>query len=427
MESGEFYATFHVEPEISRFHVKQQCIAALQHGEWRAVISLTRYRDLLQARDVRQIFAASFIGRLPIGVTGLALLLFVQSTLGSFAQGGAAAAFYMAGLAFMAPILGRIIDRRGPRDVLAATAVLFPAALVALVWMMEHVGSAALVLAAAVGATFPPITVCMRTYFRQRLADEQLLSTAYSLESVLIELIFILGPLMVALFVAAASPAMAVYSAAACGCFGAVLFFRSAAVRSWRIEPRETARLLGPLGERGFIALIVVVLCFAAAFGFLEIGVTAYTIERNSPALAGVLLGLMSVGSAMGGLAYGSRSWRMPLAPQFSLLMGLMAVGLALLSVPSHPVAFGVIGFLAGVVMAPVLIVQSMLVAKSVRPEHTAEAFTWSASALLAGVGLGLAGGGLLLETYRSNAAIAGAAASAMLGAVLARVALKSR
>jgi predicted MFS family arabinose efflux permease len=397
----------------------------MENGE--PVISLTRYKDLLQSRDVRQIFAASFIGRLPIGVTGLALLLFVQSTLGSFAQGGAAAAFYMAGLAFMAPILGRVIDRRGPRGVLAATSVLFPAALVALVWAVEHVGSAAVVLAAAVGATFPPITVCMRTYFRQRLADELLLSTAYSLESVLIELIFILGPLLVALFVAAAPPATAVYFAAACGAIGAILFLRSTAVRSWRIEPRSASRLLGPLGEPGFIPLIIVVLCFAAAFGFLEIGVTAYATERDSVALAGVLLGLMSVGSAIGGLAYGSRGWRMPLVPQFSLLMGLMAVGLALLSLPSHPVAFAVIGFGAGVVMAPVLIVQSMLVAKSVRAEHTAEAFTWSASALLAGVGLGLAGGGLLLETYRSGAAIAGAAASAMLGAVLARVALKSR
>jgi len=82
------------------------------------VISLTRYRDLLQARDVREIFAASFIGRLPIGITGLAVLLFVQSSLGSFAQGGAAAAFYMSGLAVMAPIFGRVIDRRGPKAVL---------------------------------------------------------------------------------------------------------------------------------------------------------------------------------------------------------------------------------------------------------------------------------------------------------------------
>lgn len=397
----------------------------MENGE--PVISLSRYTDLLQARDVRQIFAASFIGRLPIGITGLALLLFVQSALGSFAQGGAAAAFYMAGLATMAPVLGRVIDRRGPRGVLAATALLFPAALLALVWTVEHAGSPAIVLAALVGATFPPITVCMRTYFRQRLANELLLATAYSLESVLIELIFILGPLAVALFVAVATPAAAVYFAAGCGSVGALLFFRSSAVRAWRIEERSAARLLGPLGEPGFVPLIAVVLCFAAAFGFLEIGVTAYATEHHSVALAGLLLGLMSVGSAFGGLAYGSRSWRLPLGMQFSLLMALVGIGLALLSLASDPAVFAAIGFAAGIVMAPVLIVQSMLVAKSVRPEHTAEAFTWSASALLAGVGLGLAGGGLLLETYRSNAAIAGAAASALLGAALARFALKGR
>jgi MFS family permease len=391
------------------------------------VISLARYRDLLQARDVREIFAASLIGRLPIGITGLALLLFVQSSLGSFAQGGAAAAFYMAGLAIMAPIFGRMIDRRGPRGVLSATVLLFPAALIALVWMVEHFGTPAIVLAAAVGASFPPITVCMRTYFRQRLADELLLSTAYSLESVLIELIFILGPVLVALFVAFATPAIAVYFAAICGGVGALLFLRSAAVRTWKIEPRTIVRLLGPLGESGFIPLVIVVLCFAASFGFLEIGVTAYATERGSVALAGLLLGLMSVGSALGGLAYGSRSWRLPLVPQFSLLLVLMGVGLALLSLVSHPAAFAVIGFGAGVVMAPVLIVQSMLVAKSVRPEHTTEAFTWSASALLAGVGLGLAGGGFLLEVYRSSAAIAGAAGSALASAALARLTLRSR
>jgi predicted MFS family arabinose efflux permease len=77
--------------------------------------------------------------------------------------------------------------------------------------------------------------------------------------------------------------------------------------------------------------------------------------------------------------------------------------------------------------MAPVLIVQSMLVAKSVRAENSAEAFTWSASALLAGVGLGLAAGGMLLEVYPSNAALAAGAASALLAALLSWLGLKGR
>lgn len=391
------------------------------------MISLGRYSALLQAREVREIFAASWIGRLPIGITGLAILLFVQTSRGSFGEGGAATACYVGGLSLAAPLLGRLIDRYGPRGVLLASVALFPAALCAFVWAIERLGAPALMLAVLAGATFPPITVCMRTYFRQRFADEMQLATAYSLESVLIELIFILGPVLVALFVAYASPATAVYFAAGCGSVGALLFLRSAAVRTWRIETRTAPSLLGPLAEPGFAPLIGVVLLFSAAFGFLEIGATAYATERGSPALAGFLLGLMSVGSALGGLAYGSRSWRFALVPQFSLLLVLMGVGLGLLSLTSHPLAFAAVGFAAGIVMAPVLIVQSMLVAKSVRAEHTAEAFTWSASALLAGVGVGLGAGGLILEVYRSHAALAAAAASALLAAVLARLALKGR
>jgi predicted MFS family arabinose efflux permease len=175
------------------------------------------------------------------------------------------------------------------------------------------------------------------------------------------------------------------------------------------------------------VPLIGVVLLFSSAFGFLEIGVTAYATERGSPALAGVLLGLMSVGSALGGLAYGSRSWHFALVPQFSLLLALMGIGLGVLSFPSHPLAFAVAGVAAGIVMAPVLIVQSMLVAKSVRAEHTAEAFTWAASALLAGVGAGVGAGGLILEVYRSGAALAAASASALLAALLACLALRNR
>ena len=390
------------------------------------VISLSRYTNLLQAAEVRELFAASLIGRLPIGITGLAILLYVQQSRASFAEGGAATACYVAGLSVAAPVLGRVIDRYGPRGVLSAAALLFPAALVALVWAVDHLGAAALLFAVAAGASFPPITVCMRTFFRQRLADELQLSTAYSLESVLIELIFILGPLLVALFVATASPAIAVYFAAGSGFLGALLFLRSSAMRAWRIEQRTVSRLLGPLGEPGFVPLIVVVLCFSTAFGFLEIGVTAYATERAQPALAGLLLGLMSVGSALGGLAYGSRSWRFALVPQFSMLLALMGTGLVVLSFAGQTLAFAALGFFAGIVMAPVLIVQSMLVAKSVRAEHTAEAFTWSASALLAGVGIGLGAGGLLLETYRSNAPLAAAAVSALLAALLARLTLRA-
>jgi hypothetical protein len=148
-----------------------------------------------------------------------------------------------------------------------------------------------------------------------------LLSTVYSAESVLIEIIFIVGPLIVALLVAFATPSSAVWFSAAW----------ASRERCSFCAPTTTPALLGPLADRRFVRLVAVVLCFATAFGFLEIGLTAYAIERADAALAGVLLGLMSAGSALGGLAYGSRAWHFPLARQFAAALALTAVGLAVL------------------------------------------------------------------------------------------------
>jgi hypothetical protein len=230
--------------------------------------------------------------------------------------------------------------------------------------------------------------------------------------------------MLVALLVTYASPAAAVWFAAACGLIGTLLFLRSPALRQWQIEARTSASLLGPLAERGFPSLVAVVLCFSSAFGLVEIGVVAYATESADAALAGVLLGVMSAGSALGGLAYGSRGWHLPLAHQFAIALALMSAGLAVLALRWEPWAFTAWCTLGGIAMAPALIIQSMLAAKLARSEHSTEAFTWTTSALLAGVGIGLATGGALLERFPSQAALAAGAGAALIAAAGARLLL---
>lgn len=383
------------------------------------MISLEKYKSVVASPGLGFLFAASIIGRLPIGMSGLSILLLVRGASGSFASGGAATGSFVAGLACFAPLLGRIIDRYGPRTILLVSAFLFPASLLALVAAVSQGASllAIAACAAVAGACFPPITVCVRTFLRQRLGDDPLLATAYSLDSVLIESIFIVGPLLVALFVTVASPQRAIWFAAASGFVGVFLFLRSAALRHWRIEARSHGTILGPLAEKRFVALIIVVVSYALAFGLTELGVTAYASEAGHPPLAGVFLGLMSVGSAFGGLAYGSAHWHAPLLRQFSATLAIMGAGLLLLVAPWTTLVFAVLCIFAGVVMAPALIIQSMLVAKTAKAEHTTEAFTWSSSALLAGVGFGMALGGVLVETWRSPASFAAAAGAALAAA----------
>jgi MFS family permease len=386
----------------------------MQHKQ---MISLERYRSLFAAPGVRRLFLASIVGRLPIGMSGLAILLLVQSESGSFAAGGMATGCYVAGLAGVAPLLGRIIDGNGPRVTLLACSLLFPASMAALVTAVGAGAATPLILVCAIaaGATFPPVTVCMRTYLRQRIAADTALATAYSADSILIEVMFIAGPMLVAFFVSYWTPGAAVWFAAASGFAGALLFVGS--LGEWKIEAQRRRTLLGPLAQRDFVLLIAVVLCYAMAFGLTELAVAAYASEVHRPALAGVFLGLMSAGSAFGGLAYGSRSWRGPLLRQFGLTLALMGAGLLLLAGPWNVVAFGLLSILAGIVMAPALIIQSMLVAKTAKPNQVTEAFTWSTSGLLAGIGLGMTAGGALVEWGRSPAALCVAGIAALIAA----------
>ncbi len=390
------------------------------------MMSFARYAELIGIPGLRATILASILGRLPVGVAGLSVLLLVQAASHSFGRAGAASACYVAGLACMAPVVGRLIDRRGPRWPLLGSAVLYPSAMFGLLLAVR--GSApywgVLALAAMAGASLPPVTVCMRSFLKRRLGDDPLLATAYSLESVLIETIFIVGPMLVALLVALASAALAVGFAAACGFAGALLFARSPVLARWRVEPRAHPSLFGPLAERRFLALLAVIACYSIAFGLIEIGVTASAAEAGRRALAGVILGLMSVGSVLGGLVYGSRTWRLPLRRQFAAGLFLMGLGAALLALASQLLLFVVLSVVAGLVVAPVLAIQSMLVAKIASPHHATEAFTWSATGLLAGVGLGIAAGGWMLAHAHAPVVLAAAGSASLAASALALILL---
>ena len=67
--------------------------------------------------------------RLPISTVSFAMLMHVRALSGSFSVAGAAVGAYLAASAMTAPVIGRFIDRYGPRPALLVTGSLCPLAL----------------------------------------------------------------------------------------------------------------------------------------------------------------------------------------------------------------------------------------------------------------------------------------------------------
>ena len=383
------------------------------------MISLDRYARLLDTPGLRAALLASIIGRLPMGIAGLAILLFVQDATASFASAGIVSALYVLGVAAIAPLIGRMIDRLGPRPLLLTSAVVYPAALVALV--TAGAGAAWVALAALLaGAMLPPITICMRTLFPRLLEGSELLQTAYSLDSILVESIFVAGPALIALFVALNWRAGAVLFAATCAITGSALFARSPAIRQW-VRPAQPVRssLLGPLRNRYLLALYLATTFYSIAFGLLEVAITALATAQGKPAAAGVILALASVGSGAGALIYGSRGWAMPPQRQYIVAQFAMALGLLLIAPVTDLHWLAALSIVACSPMAPVIALQSVLVARFTPPQMMAESFTWAATALLGGVSTGIAAGGAIVESHAPVWAMLAAGASTFLAALV--------
>jgi len=382
------------------------------------VILFQRYADLLRVPGLRAALAASIIGRIPIGVATLSILLFLQARTDSFALAGSAASLYVLGLATVAPFLGRMIDRLGPRPVLAASATIYPGMLVALVLLTLYSDRYSWVAVAAffAGASFPPITICMRTLYPRLMPEAGLLQSAYSVDSALVEFIFIVGPALVAAFVAMGVTLGAILFAAVCAAGGNVIFLRTPAVRDWAVHPVVGSRsLIGPLRYPRLRALFAATVLYSIAFGLYEIAVTALSANRGRPAAAGVILALASVGSTTGALFYGAREWGAPVQRQFLIAVASMAAGLLLLAPIPNLNAFALVSVIACAPMAPVIAAQSVLVSRLSPRDALAESFTWGATCLLGGISAGIAAGGLLAEYLRAGWILVAAAVCALL------------
>ncbi len=183
---------------------------------------------------------ASAVARLPMAMIGLATLLYVQRTTGSFAVAGLVSAGMLIGVSLGSVAQGRVIDRIGPTRPLLVAAVAQAAAGVTLIVAIESRASVLTLVALrrrrrphpARHARLLPGAVDPSGARRARARD-----AAFSYEAISLEVFFILGPSLAALLSATAWPGIGTALALAATVVGSVGFALTRAVRTHRPAP----------------------------------------------------------------------------------------------------------------------------------------------------------------------------------------------
>jgi MFS family permease len=392
------------------------------------------FLEVLARPGALRFSAAGFVGRMPMAMFGLGTVLLIASVTGRYGLAGIVAAAGSVGYAVCAPQAARLSDRFGQRRVLRPLVIFFAASTVALICCAEFRAPlwTLLVTGAVAGASMPSLGSMVRARWSALLGGSGLLHAAFSLESVLDETIFVIGPAVVTLLATQVHPAAGV-AVAMVACLAGTLLLaaqhsteppaRPAPPPSRQLgSPRS---LLASIPAPGLITLAPVYLCLGAMFGTIDLSTVDFAQEHGHKPLAGFILGAYALGSAVGGLGYGARTWHSPGYRRFAVTLCIVVAGTATFwALPGLAVLTAVI-FCSGLAVSPTFIAGFTLIDQQAPDGRRTEGLAWLTSAISIGVAIGSAVAGQVIDAGGARWGYLFAAACGVVAAVVCLLGLR--
>jgi len=365
---------------------------------------------------------AGWLARLPMPILGLGAVLLVEGETGSYGLAGAVAGTLALVTSLVSPQWARAMDKRGQGVVLQVAFtgyLIFGVAFVAAVVLGAPQWSW-FVLAGLTGASGPNVGSVVRARWADAL-DPDGRQTAFAFESVVDEIVFVIGPPLVTLLATLINPPVGFLTGVLIGFCGGI----------WLSRLRETEPQVHPVQVDGprrrsalrnvtVLLVAIVYLAVGCVFGAMDVVVVAYAEEEGAPALAGLALAVYAFGSLIAGLAYGVVRLPGSLAVRFIACAVFFAVAAQLLLAVDSLVSLVPVGFLAGLAIAPVLVSGMSLVESRVSRSALTEALTWVVTGLTLGVTAGSALAGAAVDLWGAETSFAVPAVSAVLAGLLA-------
>ncbi|KQS58448.1 MFS transporter [Geodermatophilus sp. Leaf369] len=389
------------------------------------------YARIFTVPGSRAFSFAGWLARVPMSTVGLGSVLLVAGETGSYGLAGAVAGTLSLAFAVGSPQWARGMDRLGQGRVLvwASIAYLVLGLSFAAAVVFDAPRWSWFVLAALAGACGANVGAAVRARWSHALDDADDRQTAFAFESVVDEVVFVVGPPSITFLAALVAPPAGFVVGLLVGVSGAFWLARQEATQPPVAETapgerRSRTSVLSPT----LVVVATAYLAVGTVFGAMDVVVVGFAEVQGAPVLAGVALAAYAGGSLVSGLAYGVVRLPGTLVTRFvacAVFFGVAAQGLLLVGSLPWLVAAA---FLAGLAIAPVLVAGMSLVESRVDRRALNEGLTWTSTGLTLGVTGGAALAGAAVDAWGAQDAFLvpalGAAAAgvlALVGAVVLR------
>ncbi|WP_369359177.1 MFS transporter [Streptomyces sp. cg2] len=361
------------------------------------------YRAIFGRPGTKSFSAAGLLGRMPLSMTGIGIVTMVSQLTGRYGLAGALSATLALSAAVLGPQISRLVDRHGQRRVLRpATLVALAAVAGLLLSAQQRWPDWTLFAFAACAGCVPSVGSMVRARWAElyRGAPREL-HTAYSWESIVDEMCFILGPILsIGLSTAwfpEAGPLLA-------GAFLAAGVFWLTAQRATEPVPHPRAQQTkgSALRSPGLRVLVGTFVATGAIFGAIDVVTVAFAQAAGHKAAASLVLAVYALGSCVAGAVFGLLHLAGPPSRRWLVGVAAMAVSMVPLqlaaSLSGSLVLLAVTLFLAGLSIAPTMVTTMALVEEHVPRAQLTEGMTWTSTGLAVGVALGSSAAGWVVD-----------------------------
>lgn len=390
------------------------------------------YAELLRIPHTSRFALGTVLANMPFPMIGMTITISVQHYYGNYTLAGALSAIQAIALALFGPVLGKLVDKFGQRQIsIPAILIWLIAAITMVSSITSHAPEWILYCIVPFMAVIPPWGAMSRGRWAYILkGDTERTNRAFSLSGVFDEITWIVGnPLASAL--AVVSGILAFSFTGVCVIIGALMFLteltteppsqtqlaQEAGLTRAQYRERElrkaaalqTAENSTPSQGKesiwgpGLIAVCATFFGLGAFQSASGISIVAFATEQHMKQFTGFVFACFSFSSLIGALAYGAKNWIIPLWKRFYFCIVVVNLGIGSFLFAKHLWVIMLIFLVIGVCQAPTWINGNQLMLHLVPPSRFTEGMAWMGAMNAIGGSVGSAIAGVYIDRMGSH------------------------